>query len=103
MATSSRSAQNTAKAVINALKQKGFNIQEMTIQVPKEDNPDEFEEKKVNYTQDFIETLVDEIFKTLNNPMMARASFMKLPPDSLRPPMAGQYPIMGGKIGLEIS
>lgn len=87
MATTSQSAQNTANAVINALKQKGFNIQEMTIQVPKEDNPDEFEEKKVNYTQDFIETLVDEVFKTLGNKLTVTVDFTTT--------VAGTYPVTG--------
>lgn len=101
MATSSRTAQNTANAVIEALKKKGFNIQKMTIQVPKEDNPEEFEEKEVNYTQDFIETLVDEVFKAIGNSMNVRVDFTRYPPDNPRPVMAGQFPVMG-KVGLEV-
>ena len=86
MARGTVSAQNAASAVINALKKKGFTIEPMTIQVPKEDNPDEYEEKTVNYTEDFIKALVDEIFNALSSPMVT-VNFQAV--------MAGSYPVKG--------
>lgn len=86
MARGTTSAYNAASAVIDALKKKGFTIEPMTIQVPKEDNPDEYEEKTVNYTEDFIKALVDEIFHALSSPLVTI---------DFKAVMAGSYPVQG--------